>query len=203
MRFPVIAIFIFFSLFSFLGCDDDSGVIPVEQVTIEGKTYSTAKIGNQSWTTHNYEGPGGIPYDDANSKPEYGKYYSKVELVTINVPEGWRIPTMEDYKTLAEYYGISAPSKAAEGDAIKVLISTNYWNNAKGSNASGFNAFPGGYMFGEANPIDGDIAEFWTIEGYSFSIQEAGENLSSLRVALYESNSSPDYRFNVRFVKTN
>jgi uncharacterized protein (TIGR02145 family) len=202
MRYAVIT-FLLLSVISIIGCDDESDVVVSEQVTIEGKAYHAVKIGNQIWTTSNYEGPGGVHYDDINSKPAYGKYYSKAELDGIVVPEGWRIPTLEDYKKLAEFYGISAPSKAAEGDAIKVLISTTQWNHVTGTNSSGFNAFPGGYIFGDANPIGGDIAEFWTIEGYTFSIQEAGENLSSLRIALYDSNSSPSYRFNVRFVKTN
>lgn len=203
MRYAVILTTILFSLISIIGCDDESDVVLSEQVTIEGKAYPTVKIGNQIWITFNYEGPGGVQYDDTNSKPEYGKYYSKAELDEIPVPDGWRIPTLEDYKKLAEFYGISAPSKAAEGDAIKVLISTTQWNHVTGTNSSGFNAFPGGYVFGDANPIGGDIAEFWTTEGYTFSIQEAGENLSSLRIALYDSNSSPSYRFNVRFVKMN
>lgn len=204
MRSSFLAILFLFSLVSLTGCDDESTITPppLQYLTIEGKEYPIVKIGNLTWTASNYAGAGGVSYDAANSKPVYGKYYSKAELDVISVPDGWRIPTMADYAALAQFYGITIPSKAGEGEAIKALISTANWNHAVGTNASGFNAYPGGYVFGNANPIDGDIAEFWTVDGKTFSIQESGENLSSLRIALYESTNSPDFRFNVRFVKT-
>jgi uncharacterized protein (TIGR02145 family) len=107
---------------------------------------------------------------------------------------------LEDYSQLAQSYGIPVPSKLSDGEAIKALISTVNWNNAKGTNTSGFNAYPANYIFQDSNPTEGDIAEFWTADGETFSIQEAGTNLGSLRISMYQSNS-PEYRFNVRFVK--
>jgi uncharacterized protein (TIGR02145 family) len=189
-----------FFIVTLISCDDESTESSVQQVTIEGKPYPFVKIGNQLWTTSNYEGPGGVYYDALNTRPEYGKYYLKTELDAIVVPAGWRIPTLEDYTRLAQSYGIPVPSKLSEGEAIKALISTTNWNNAKGTNTSGFNAYPANYVFNDSNPIEGDIAEFWTAGGETFSIQEAGADLSSLRISLYQSNY-PEYRFNVRFVK--
>jgi uncharacterized protein (TIGR02145 family) len=159
------------------------------------------KIGTQTWTTTNYRGSGGVYYDAANSKPEYGKYYLKSEVDQISLPLGWRIPTREDFEKLANHHRIEVPSKTIHSDAVKRLSSLTHWKNAPGTNESGFNALPGGYGFGVVAPIDGDIAEFWTQEGYSFSIQESGENLTSQRLTMYQSTNSPDYRFNVRFVK--
>jgi uncharacterized protein (TIGR02145 family) len=199
MRLPLRILFSA-SLFFLISCKDNE-VIPSSGVLIEGKQYSVVKIGAQTWTTTNYEGPGGVYYDAAQTKAEYGKYYSKAELSNITLPEGWRIPTQEDYKKLAEFYGLTVPTKIADTEAVKKLISTTRWNHVTGTNVSGFNAYPGGYIFGAGIPMDGDIAEFWTVEGYSFSIQEAGENLSSLRIALYDSNNSPDFKFNLRLVK--
>jgi len=189
-----------FSIVGLISCDDEATERPLQLVTIEGKAYPIVKIGNQLWTTSNYEGPGGVSYDALNTRPEYGKYYLKTELDAIVVPAGWRIPTLEDYTQLAQFHGIPVPSKLSEGEPIKALISTTNWNNAKGTNTSGFNAYPANYIVNDSNPIEGDIAEFWTADGETFSIQEAGTNLSSLRIALYQSNS-PEYRFNVRFVK--
>jgi uncharacterized protein (TIGR02145 family) len=195
------SIFFLFSIIFFTACNDNSQVVPVERVVIEGKDYSLVKIGSQTWTASNHAGPGGVDYDEANSKPEYGKYYSKTELDAITLPAGWRIPTMEDYKALGQIYDIVIPSPISSSDKVKTLISTTNWNNVQGTNASGFNAYPTGYIFSNSDPIDGDIAEFWTSDGNTISIQEAGTNLSSLRIAFYESSSSPDYRFTVRFVK--
>jgi uncharacterized protein (TIGR02145 family) len=183
-----------------ISCNEDTPIASAEHVIIGGKEYALVKIGNQTWTASNYAGPGGVSYD-GNSKPEYGKYYSKTELDAIEIPAGWRIPTVEDYTALAQSYGIPIPSTTGYGEAIKALTSTTNWKHVQGTNTSGFNAFPGGYIFGSTGPLDGDLAEFWAAGGITFSIQEAGANLSSLRLTFYDSSNSPDYRFNVRFVK--
>ena len=200
MRPPILVGVLLFYIVTLVSCDDESTDSPLQQVAIEGKQYPFVKIGNQLWTASNYGGPGGVSYDPSNTRPEYGKYYLKTELDAIVVPAGWRIPTMEDYSQLAQSHGIPVPSKLSDGEAIKALISTANWNNAKGTNTSGFNAYPANYIFNDSNPVEGDIAEFWTADGETFSIQEAGTNLSSLRITLYQSNH-PAYRFNVRFVK--
>jgi len=199
-RSSIVVSVLLLSIVTLTSCDDESTDSPVQHVTIEGKQYPFVKIGNQLWTASNYEGPGGVSYDALNTRPEYGKYYLKTELDAIVLPAGWRIPTLEDYTHLAQSYGIPVPSKLSDGEAIKALISTANWNNAKGTNTSGFNAYPANYIFNDSNPVEGDIAEFWTADGETFSIQEAGTNLSSLRITLYQSNH-PAYRFNVRFVK--
>ena len=199
-RSSIVVSVLLLSIVTLTSCDDESTDSPVQHVTIEGKQYPFVKIGNQLWTASNYEGPGGVSYDALNTRPEYGKYYLKTELDAIVLPAGWRIPTLEDYTHLAQSYGIPVPSKLSDGEAIKALISTANWNNAKGTNTSGFNAYPANYIFNDSNPIEGDIAEFWTVDGETFSIQEAGTNLSSLRISLYQSNH-PGYRFNVRFLR--
>src|SRR5688572_16155172 len=180
-------------VFSFTACDreDDKKVSPKPTVTIHGSDYPTVEIGTQTWTSANYAGPGGVAFDAENSKPEYGRYYSKAELEAIALPEGWRIPTQEDYKKLAQSYGITIPSQIADTEKIASLISETNWNNASGTNISGFTAYPAGYIFGSGAPIDGDIAEFWTSEGITASIQEAGTNLTSLRMIFYQSDDSP------------
>lgn len=200
MRNVTLFFLVLFQIFA-TGCNDNSPASPEDVVTIGDNLYKTVKIGTLTWTTSNYAGSGGITYDESNSKPEYGKYYSMAELKDIELPEGWRIPTDADYIALAEFNGITIPSPISQGDAIKSLTSTTHWNHVQGMNTSGFNAYPGGYIFGTSDPIGGDIAEFWTNEGHTLSIQEAGANLSSLRITFYDSSTSPDYRFNVRFVK--
>lgn len=191
------------SFLMILSCADDEPTNSDQAIIIEGKEYKVIKIGTQSWMASNYAGPGGLNYDAAASRPEYGKYYTKIELNSFTLPPGWRVPTQEDYITMVQHYGLTVPSHLSNSENIKTLISTTHWKNVKGTNLSGFNAYPAGYIFKESIPMDGDIAEFWTSEGFSLSIQEAGVNQSSLRISFYDNNTSPDYRFNVRFVKDN
>jgi len=44
-----------------------------------------------------------------------------------------------------------------------------------------------------------DMAELWTKEGVTFSIQETAT--SNLRIAYYNDSNSPVYRFTLRLVK--
>lgn len=191
-------------LSTFFACnEDDSPSSTPNSVTIQGKTYETVTFGDQTWTATNYAGTGGLAFDATNSKPEYGKYYTKAEVEAFVLPEGWRIPAIEDFEKLAQFHGITIPSHGTETEKIKTLTSLNNWNNVVGTNTSKFNIHPTGYMFGTVQAIDGDVAEFWMANGLSLSIQEAGLNLSQLRMVVYDSNNSPDYRFTVRFVKNN
>ena len=185
-------------------CRKDKKTLPQpEQVTIAGRAYPVVKIGAQTWTAMNYGGPGGINYDQQNSKPEYGKYYTLQEIRQVQVPAGWRVPTVGDYLALLQSQGITVENYAATNQpAVKKLASKTRWRNIAGNNESGFNAFPAGYSFRESVPMDGDISEFWTSEGITMSIQE-GSNGVHHRIAFYSNSSDPGYRFNLRFVKDN
>ncbi|MEJ1240964.1 FISUMP domain-containing protein [Chryseolinea sp. T2] len=199
---PASLAFVILLFISACNNDDPAPVGNAENtVTIEGVEYETITIGMQTWTSSNYAGPGGIAFDDTNSKPEYGKYYSRIEAEAIRVPAGWRLPTKQDYEKLAAFYGITFPTNGTHTESIKALTSKSNWNHVLGTNTSGFNAHPGGYIFQNSKPIPGDIAEFWTSEGITLSIQEAGTGLTNLRIAFYQSDNSPDYKFNVRFIK--
>ena len=201
---------IFFSLvllFTASSCkkDEQSEPQPIPQagtVQINGKTYSTVSIGKQVWTTANYDGPGGIAYRSSGEKPEYGRYYTFEEVNAIQLPAGWRIPTMQDYMTLAESQGVVFSDHRATGQEVsKKLVSKTNWRTIPGTNASGFNAYPAGYSFRNNAPLDGDISEFWTIDGNTFSIQESA-NGKAHNVMFYKNSDSPEYRFNLRLVRT-
>ncbi|MBD2753261.1 FISUMP domain-containing protein [Spirosoma validum] len=169
-------------------------------VLISGKEYPTVAIGNQVWTTANYEGPGGLAYKTGSEKPEYGRYYTFEEAKAITVPAGWRLPTRQDYTALAESQGVVfTGNRAMIQEAIKKLTSTTNWRAIPGTNASGFNAHPAGYSYQNSDPADGDISEFWTAEGTTFSIQESATGKAH-NISFY-GNDSAGYRFNVRFVK--
>ncbi|MGX5687783.1 FISUMP domain-containing protein [Arcticibacter tournemirensis] len=169
-------------------------------VAITGQDYQTIAIGDQIWTVTNYAGAGGIFYDDAKTKPEYGKYYTFEEAKAIVLPEGWRIPSREDFIKLAESQGVVFNGfEALNPEPLKKLVSKSRWKNISGTNESGFNAYPAGYSLNNSAPQDGDICEFWTTDGTTVSIQE-GAN-STHRFTFYNDSANPVYKFNLRFVR--
>ncbi|MBO0932517.1 FISUMP domain-containing protein [Fibrella aquatilis] len=185
-------------------CRKDPANQPLPQpasVVIADKTYPIIAIGNQVWTAANYAGPGGVGYRSGSEKPEYGRYYTFIEAKAVPLPSGWRLPTTADYLALAQQQGVVVTNFEAKGQqAIRNLMSTSHWRTLAGTNTSGFNAYPAGYVSGTIQPQDGDLAEFWTMEGNTLSIQEnAAGNTHILR--FYQNSNSPDDRFNLRFVR--
>ena len=169
-------------------------------VNINGKDYKTVKIGSQTWTSESYAGNGGMAYGPT-AKPEYGKYYTYNEVKAIALPTGWRLPSMDDYKTMGQANGIIFTPGVQNTEAAKKLISKTGWTNAAGTNTSGLNLFPGNMIYNGQPTPDGDVSEFWTDNGNTFSIMEAGTNSNLLNVQFFTNSSMPEYRFPVRFVK--
>ncbi|MFD1139588.1 FISUMP domain-containing protein [Larkinella insperata] len=172
----------------------------VTSVQINEKAYSVVTIGNQLWSAENYRGPGGSPYRTGDEKPEYGRYYTFDEAKAVPVPAGWRIPTLQDYKALAESQGVLFTGERATGqEALKKLVSKTNWRTMPGTNSSGFNAQPAGYIYQNSAPMDGDISEFWLADGNTVSIQESASG-KGYTMMFYGTNG-PGYRFTLRFVR--
>jgi uncharacterized protein (TIGR02145 family) len=115
---------------------------PVPTATINGSSYRTVKIGTQLWTAVNYNGPGGVNYNNATNDPAYGKLYTRVEAQSLSLPNGWRLPSKADFEKLIN----SFPHKQQNGylqlqtDARVQLMATTSWRDKNGNNSSGFNA---------------------------------------------------------------
>lgn len=157
----------------------------------DGKTYKTAKIGNQTWIAENldvsvYRNGDTIPqvqdpkkwsslktgawcyYDGKKESGEkYGKLYNWYAVVDPRglAPEGWHVSTDADWTKLAEFLG----GKIGSAARIK---STSGWNrNGNGINETGFNALPGGTRsINEQYSFAGNYGFWWTSTEYdSFS----------------------------------
>lgn len=200
-----ILIFLVIAFSAIIACKKNRQDQPIPQkkdsIMIGNHYYQTTRIENQIWTTVNYAGPGGKNYDASGKNPEYGRYYNFDEIKKISLPGGWRLPTMQDYVTLARQQGVVITDfRATAQQEIKKLTSMTNWRSVSGINSSGFNAYPAGYCFQDGQPIDGDIAEFWTAEGGTVSIQENADR-RTLNLIFYKNDDSDKYRFNLRFIR--
>ncbi len=177
---------------------DSTGTV----MDIEGNVYQTIKIGDQWWMAENlkvtrYRNSDPIPnvinnaewsgltsgayceYDNNPANVEtYGRLYNWYAATDSRniAPEGWHVPTDDDWKQLEMYLGMSLEDAddigwrgTDEGGKLKES-GTYYWTdpNTGATNASGFSALPAGYR---SNNLDyfngkGSHAYFWYIEEY-------------------------------------
>ena len=116
-------------------------------VNINGTYYPTTKIGNQTWTTVNYNGSGGLERDSTMNNPVYGKFYNYNDVMAIKVPKGWRLPTKGDYVKLLNGQGIILQGRDFNSkDTLGFnLIAKTTWKFKSGNNQSGFNAVAAGW----------------------------------------------------------
>jgi len=151
---------------------------------IDGNIYQTVKIGDQWWMAENlkvthYRNGDTIPnvtessqwinlstgaycaYNNNEANAEiYGYLYNWFAVNDDRniAPDGWHIPTVDEWKILVDFLG----GYEVAGGKMKEA-GTLYWNqpNTDATNESGFNALPGGMRLGED--------EFFTsIRAYGF-----------------------------------
>src|SRR5690606_4476627 len=157
----------FLILFSCSTEDSASSNDPLEVNDIDNNTYSTVQICNQMWLVENlntahYLNGDEIPQvtnptewanlttgawcyynnDSANGEV-YGKLYNWYAINDPRglAPEGWHIPTEEEWNNLEECLG----GYNVAGGKLK-KNGTSHWAspNTSGSNSSGFTGLPGG-----------------------------------------------------------
>ena len=172
---------------------------------IDGNVYQTIKIGDQWWMMENlkvthYRNGDPIPnvtnggtwsglttgayceYDnDPGNVATYGRLYNwyAVDDSRSIAPEGWHVPTDEEWKQLEMYLGMSQAEADAtgwrgtdEGGKLKEE-GTTHWNspNTGATNESGFTALPAGYRVGSGyyNSIGFDT-RIWSSTTYDQNI---------------------------------
>ena len=176
-------------------------------------------IGNQVWMTKNldvstFRNGDPIPeaktsgeweaYDDAeeaawcyyDNDPTNGEKYGKLyNWYVVNdprglAPEGWHVPSDEEWTQLTDYLGGNEKAGAK-------MKSKNGWSNdGSGTNSSGFSGLPGGCRNATFNSIGVDGYEFNYIGvyGYWWSTTEIATYFSWERCLGY--NSGLVYRSN-------
>ena len=176
---------------------------------IDGNEYGTVLIGNQVWMSENlkvtkYKDGTAIPtghsnsdwsnlssgayavYDDDDVNTDtYGFLYNwyAVDDSRIIAPDGWHVPTDDEWTTLTDYLGGTSVS----GGKMKET-GTEHWSspNTDATNESGFTALPGGYRYGNGYYYSqGYVGFFW-------SSTELSSNYAWYRLLNY--NTSGVYR---------
>ena len=184
----------------------DRGIL-FGSVEYEGQIYKTVVIGEQIWMAENlnYELPSGSKcYDEDPANCEtYGRLYSWAVAMNLPescntslcadkidephrgiCPEGWHIPSDEEWGVLVEYAGGSSTA----GTKLK---SSTGWNPhdgvPTGTDNFGFSALPGGY--------GGSGGDFYNVGnlGYWWSASEFGYYYAYLRGMNYSYQSVGRY----------
>ena len=148
----------------------------------DGKTYKTVKIGDQWWMAENLAY---LPYvskeedrtgiwvygfnkkniQKAKESPNYNLYGCLYDWKSANLfcPDGWHLPSNEDWNVLKEY--LESSDYVGAGSKLKAKF--GWENNMGNTNGSGFSAIPGGkhevMMFISINRY----AYFWTSSEYN------------------------------------
>ncbi|MBO4435705.1 MAG: fibrobacter succinogenes major paralogous domain-containing protein [Fibrobacter sp.] len=138
----------------------------------DGKSYKTVVIGGKTWMAENLNydnsatATGSIDssfcYDGIPANcTKYGRLYQEYAATAV-CPEGWRLPTADDWRDLVN------TAKSEFGDNNGSLRAVGEWentifgDNVTATNASGFSALPAGYRAktGECDG-EGTKAYFW------------------------------------------
>ena len=156
----------------------------------DGNVYLTISIGSQIWMAENLAYLPSITTNESDIEPCYYVYYfgglsEALARVTDNYynygvlynweasktacPDGWHLPTDQEWKTLEKHLGMSSSDADGEnwrsyGEVGKKLKSATGWNeNGNGANSSGFNVRPGGQSDYGGHFLDlGNEANYWT-----------------------------------------
>lgn len=133
----------------------------------DGQTYKTVTIGTQTWMAENlnYDTDATNCYDGREDLCTiYGGLY-KWGAAMVVCPSGWHLPDTTEWKMLITAVG-------GESTAGRMLKSTSGWDDYKGENVNGTDAYsfavlPAGYYFGNVMDYryEGSYTCFWSSTG--------------------------------------
>lgn len=167
-----------------------------------GHIYKTIQVGNQTWMAENLKVKKGVWYCYGGNPDNCQKYGMLYDWKTANsaCPEGWRLPTSDDWSGLFNLVG--GENKA--GDALKT---TNGWISRAngvngGTNVVGFSALPAGARNEKNQFINGGYSSFfWSSTGSGYEmVNIVGLNYDRQSVSVGQ--SAKYFAFSARCVKS-
>jgi len=223
--------------FCFTGCQEEEvplRVIETGTVTdIDGHVYKTVKIGNQWWmaenlaVTHFNDGTD-LTYIETTSMDstwsnttnaaytfinngQYGNLYNfaVVESTKNIAPDGWHVPTDEEWLTLEKEIGMSADETQSlgwrgnkEAEKLTSLYSEGWPEGTAlfGTDEFGFNAKPGGCrVFNGQTNYQGSMSFWWTA---STNGNEAWYRyIDANQIRIFRQHTYKGYGMSIRCVK--
>ena len=111
----------------------DTGIsVSDKKITVDGIDYYYETIAGLDWFRNNLASEScGIPYqNEAITSDIFGRFYSYNEAVTA-CPEGWRLPSEDDWMALADELGVAVTEKYStfEDVTAKLLVSATVNGN--------------------------------------------------------------------------
>ena len=217
--------------------DDDAGTNSNNVTTVtdfDGNVYQTVTIGTQVWMMENlkvthYRNGDPIPnvtdggawdglttgayceYNiEVNNVATYGRLYNWYAVADSRniAPEGWHVPSDDEWKQLEMYLGMSQAEADStgyhctdEGGKLKEVGTTQWADpNTGATNESGFSALPGGCRDrGGYFDYLGSNAYFWSSEDGSSVAWYRSLGCSNSQVDRYDYSKRPG--FSVRCVR--
>jgi uncharacterized protein (TIGR02145 family) len=221
----------------FTGCQEEetpARVIETSTVTdVDGNVYRTVKIGNQWWMAENLEvtrfndsslvtfiSVNSLNSDWQNSAEasytslndgQHGYLYNfSVVVDTKNIaPEGWHVPTDEDWKILEREIGLSVEETqllgwrgTTEAEKLTALYSEDWPGSVLiGTDEFGFNAKPGGCRVFNGESYNDGMAFWWTAstngnEGWY-------RYIDANQTRIFRQHTYKGYGMSIRCVKNN
>jgi len=181
----------------------------------DGQIYRTVKVGNQTWMAENlnFLTSFSLRYENnAEFGKKYGMLYTYGQALKA-VPEGWRLPSYEDWETLRRYADKTRRYDFME-DSGEHLKSADGWKYPKdweppaisnGKDTYSFKALPGGYAVDEESGMsfhgEGNNGTWWgnsdDDEGKALACTLDNESCN-LKIGHYEKET---WFFSVRCIK--
>ena len=184
----------------------------------DGRSYRYVTIGPLDWFSQNLAWQGkGVPFKASPAVAGlFGSFYTWEEAVTGGVcPEGWRVPTEQDWNSLAaamnggeplDFYG-NWPGLGSRASADAYVNGERLWPYSPDNvheNSFGWNAMPLGYSFANTSDFSG-VNAF----GCWWSATEKNADQAFYRYIHYDRPDFPasytsknDLRASVRCVRT-
>lgn len=225
-----------------VSCKDEDEALVVNEtgtmMDVEGNVYKTVKIGNQWWMAENlkvtkYRNGTSIAkitdsadwvsqnagayceYNNGNGNlkgPGYLYNWKAIVNTEKLVPEGWHIPSDDEWKTLEKAIGMSAAEAdkltwrgSDEGDKLKSNIQDDWasFGDVFSTNESGFSALAGSCRL--FNSLWGDpglksTGFWWTSSSYDTD-QAWYRYLDYKNSNVFRSHADQHYGFSIRCVK--
>ncbi len=226
-------------LFSLTGCEETvepPRIIETSTVTdIDGRVYKTVKIGNQWWMAENlavtrlnngspltfvdisspdstWASVTGAAYTTLNNG-QYGNLYNYAAIENLEniAPEGWHIPTDEEWKEMEHEIGMAQEEVEAlgwrgvnEANKLTALNAIGWPANAVlfGTDEYGFNGRPGGCRsFSGITNFQANLAFWWTA---STNNNEAWYRyIDANQTRVFRQYTHKGYGMSIRCVKNN